>query len=55
MHRTYLQGRKLTFAKALALYEQIVQRKATKQERASMARAWLAKTNKRQINRPRQK
>lgn len=50
MHRTYIEGKKLTFKKVLAVYEKIVKRPATKDERARMARAWLKKPQ-----RPRQK
>ena len=46
MHRTYLQGRKLTFAKALALYEKLVKRPATKEEKQRMRIAWLSKRSR---------
>jgi hypothetical protein len=41
--RTYIEGKKLTFKAALAVYEKIVKRPATQDERRRMAVAWIRK------------
>ena len=41
--RTYVEGRNLTFKQTLALFEKLVQRKATGDEISRMRRHWLTK------------
>ncbi len=42
-NRTYVEGRKLTFKQTLAMFENLVQRKATAEERNRLRVRWLFK------------